>query len=29
MFNSALIPFRRLGWGDVEILPLEANLGIT
>lgn len=22
-------PFWRLGCGDVEILPLEANLGIT
>ena len=23
------LPFWRLGCGDVEILPLEANLGIT
>jgi len=25
----ALKPPKRLGWGDVEILPLEENLGIT
>ena len=24
-----IVPFWRLGCGDVELLPLEANLGIT